>query len=281
MVSNKIEQRKLNENLLSGEKPHIYVEIRRGAKIPSYPRVENHQKTTNEELAQLAFAAFLDKPFYSKDKKSSLFNRDYTRDDVIINEFYHQIFFYSTNGNIPSGILFEKNRDEIDEALFIKYLYKLSKNYLKKRYEERIEKSNEKIKNLSPGKDPLSESRIIMYQRNKEINNVCMFYCIALYYQLKKEFDDVINYNKHFDYDLFYRDKNSKYKDEIITYFADNFLSKTIEIISESLDGVSNIGNWIRKAQSQDLFMTKLSKDITIDSKLEETYTNFIKKFKK
>lgn len=280
MVANRIEQRKLNETLMNGEKPHVYVEIRRGAQIPVYPRLYKHQITTNEELAQLTFAAFLGKPFLAKDKKSTLFNRDYTKDEVLINEYYEKIFYYPENNDKAAGILFEKSKREIDEVLFIKFLYKQSKGYLKKMYEDRIEKANEKIKNTPDGKDTTLEDRVMIYQRNKEINNICMFYCITLYYEIRKEFDE-IDSKKEFTYEAFYSNKSSSYKKDIITNFADSFLSKTIEIISKSLDGTTNVGNWIRKAQSQENFLKILSNEIAIDSKIEESYNSFISKFKK
>lgn len=278
MVSNRIEQKKLNEIYLQGEKPYIYVEIRRGATPPSFPRFEKHQRTTNEELAQLAFAAFMSKPFYSKDKKSTLFNRDYSKDDVVINEYYHQIFYYPDDTTETAGVLFEKTREEIDEALFVKYLYKQAKTLMKKKYDERINKAGEKIK--TKGADELLENRMKLAQRNKEINNTCMFYCITLYFEIKKEFSEPEEKN-NFDYDLFYRNRDSNYKSEIITYFAENFLSKTIEIISKLLESTGNVGNWIRKAASQEAFINELNNEISLDSKLEDMYKDFVDTYKK
>lgn len=282
MVSNRIEQRKLNENYMQGEKPNIYVEIRRGAKLPSHPKFEKHQRTTNEELAQLAFAAFLSKPFYSKDKKSTLFNKDYSNDDVVINEYYHQIFYYpEASGEVP-GVLFARSRSEIDEALFVKYLYKQSKLYMKKMYEERILKTSEKIKELPDGMaDASLENRMKLAQRNKEINNTCMFYCITLYYEIKKEFSEA-DENQKFDYDAFYRGgQDSTYKSDIIKYFSDNFLSQTISIISDLLESTGNVGNWLRRSGSQELFLDRLNNQITLDSRLENMYREFVDKFKK
>jgi len=265
MVSNRMEQKKLNEIFMQGEKPYIYVEIKRGSLLPSFPRFEKHQRTTNEELAQLAFAAFLSNPFYSKDKKSTLFNRDYSKDNVVINEYYHQIFFYPEDTTEPAGILFEKSRDDIDEALFVKYLYKQAKLLMKKKYDERIERSSEKLKKGET--DTASENRMKLAQRNKEINNTCMFYCITLYFEIKKEFSEEDD-KKKFDYDLFYRNRASGYKEAIIRFFAENFLSKTIEIISKLLESTGNVGNWIRKAASQEAFMNELNNEMTLDGKI-------------
>lgn len=281
MVSNRIEQRKLKENYAQGEKPNIYVEIKRGSKIPPYPKFEKHQRTTNEELAQLAFAAFMSKPFYAKDKKSSLFNRDYSNDDVIINEYYHQIFFYPENSGETPGILFSKSREDIDEALFIKYLYKQAKLKMKKTYETRIERTSEKLRELSEREtDATLENRMKMSLRNKEINNTCMFYCITLYYEIKKEFCRSEE-KRYFDYEQFYRgEQDCEYKKKIIDYFADNFLSQTISIISELLDGAGNVANWIRRANSQEAFLEKLNNQIALDNKLERMYCDFVEQFK-
>lgn len=279
MVANRIEQRKLHEIYMQGEKPYIHVETKRGYVLPSFPRFEKHQCTTNEELAQLAFAAFFSKPFYAKDKKRTLFNKDYSNDDVVINEYYHQIFYYPEDTTEPAGILFEKTREEIDEALFIKHLYKQAKLLMKKKYDERIEKSSEKIKAAGIKGDVSSEQRMKLAQRNKEINNTCMFYCITLYYEIKKEFSEVSE-GKYFDYDAFYRNKSSNYKEDIVNYFAENFLSKTIDIISKLLEGTGNVGNWIRRSSSQEMFLDELNNEIMLDSKLEDMYTKFVEKYK-
>jgi len=147
-------------------------------------------------------------------------------------------------------------------------------------YGERIKKANEKIVNSLNGTDNTLEERIKLYQRNKEINNICMFYCITLYYEIKKEFEDK-NCIKTFDYDSYYGNSGGNYKNDITTYFADCFLSKTIEIISKSLDGITNVGNWVRKAQSQENFLKILSNEVALDSKIEESYNIFISRFKK
>lgn len=281
MVSNRLEQRKLNENYIHGEKPNIFVEIKRGSKVPSHPRFEKHQRTTNEELAQLAFAAFMSKPFFAKDKKSSLFNKDYSNDDVVINEYYHQIFYYPKDNKETPGILFLKSREDIDEALFIKYLYKQAKLKMKKIYEERIERASQKLRDLpEESVDTTLENRMKMSLRNKEINNTCMFYCITLYYEIKKEFYKD-GENKNFDYEQFYRGgQSSTYKNDIIDFFADNFLSQTISIISELLDGGGNVGNWIRRSVSQESFLEKLNNQIALDNKLEKMYCEFVDRFK-
>lgn len=68
MVSNNIEQRALKEQLFKGT-PNIYMETRRGTRVPAYLHILKHRRTTNEELAQLSYAGFLQQPFIAKDKK--------------------------------------------------------------------------------------------------------------------------------------------------------------------------------------------------------------------
>ena len=141
-VSTSIEQEKLFERLLdsNGDTPHVFVNIRAGSELPTSPRIEKHQRTTNEDLAQLAYAAFLQEPFSAKDKKSKLFTKDsQADDDILINESYNQIFRYVDDSSIQGtdndadgvqpqkGVLFEKSKYDVDEALFIKYLYKLAR----------------------------------------------------------------------------------------------------------------------------------------------------------
>ena len=77
--------------------------------------------------------------------------KDHTNNEVLINAYYERIFYYPENNDKAAGILFEKSKREIDEVLFIKFLYKQAKGYLKKMYEDRIEKANEKMKNTSDG----------------------------------------------------------------------------------------------------------------------------------
>ncbi len=62
--------------------------------------------TTNETLAQLSFASFNREPFTAKDKKRTLFNNDYSKEDFTINSDYHKIFHYDDNEKYV--ILFKK-----------------------------------------------------------------------------------------------------------------------------------------------------------------------------
>ena len=73
MASNRDEQRFLHNRLLNENgSSHIFMEIKRGTNLYNNIPFYKHQKTTNEELAQLAFAGFLKNPFIAKDKKKAL-----------------------------------------------------------------------------------------------------------------------------------------------------------------------------------------------------------------
>lgn len=278
MVSNRIEQKMLAKWLLEGDKPNLYVEIRRGAKKPSQPRIYKHQMITNEALAQLAFAAFLKSPYMAKDKKKSLFNNDFSQDEFIINADYHKLFFYSEDATEENGILFKKTKKEIDELLFTLYLYKEGKKYLKRLFNERIQK-----KILQLEKTATDEEREILvddiktYQTQIEINNICMFYCITLYYEFKTEFQDK-DLNKFFLYEKFYSDNT--FKNNLIEDFSQIFLTKTIEIIKKESESTSNISNWIRSAKSQAPFIKKLKNDLALDISHENKFVIFINKYK-
>ena len=276
MVSNREEQRRLYEWLSTGEKPNIYVEIRRGSKKPTGLRLRKHQSTTNEELAQIAFASFLRAPYMAKDKKKTLFNNDYSQEDYVINEDYHKIFNYSDE-NDKCGILFRKTKDEIDEALFIIYLYKESKKYLKRVYVDRVERSKNLLTNADEQSKEELNNQIKIYNSQIEINNICLFYCIALYYEFKNQFGDKEK-NKTFRYDDFYSD--SEFRNKMVKEFANKFLSKTIELIKRETETTTNVGNWVRTLKSQEIFMKKLRDDLAIKLNYETEFQDFITDFK-
>ena len=292
-VSTNIEQEKLYEKFLdaNGNSPHIYINIRSGHDIPTGPRIEKHQRTTNEDLAQLAFAAFFQEPFTAKDKKTKLFTKDELADkDILRNENYDKIFRYEpymmANKDIQNekirkrGILFEKSKYEIDEVLFIKYLYKCARTEKKKQLQRAIDKIAEELDQESDiEKVKTLQGRKQILQQSSEIGSICMFYSIALYYTLKETFNDKLD--KTFDYYKFYNDKS--YRQEIIGYFNDNFLSETISIIAELLraSNKNNVGNWIRAKNSQELFKDILNQKLGTDiHKLEKMYNDFSLAFK-
>lgn len=279
MVANNYEQNELHKRLKSGVAPNIFMEIRRGQYVPPQPRFEKHQQTTNEDIAQVAAAAFLIEPFKAKDKKKTLFNKDGGTEDYIVNAYYDEIFYLSDSDD-KKGILFQKSKKEIDEALFIKHLYQQARNKMRKYYDERIINCNEKIK-AQQGNKAQQENMIERYQRNKEVNNTCMFYCIALYFSLKQNFGTVGAENV-FDYYKFYRDnRTSSYKEDIIKYFAETFLQETVKIMANLLknSGSGSATNWLKKAQSQKDFFDVLYEEMANDMRYQEMYEEFIEKF--
>ena len=125
------------------------------------------------------------------------------------------------------------------------------------------------------------QKMIQLNQRYKEVNNTCMFYCIALYFTLKDNYGTIGEKNT-FDYFSFYRDnRNSSYKDEIIDYFANKFLQATVKIMSKLLaaSGSGSATNWLKKAQSQTDFFDTLSEEMAGDLTYQEMYTDFVKRF--
>ena len=278
MVSNRPEQKKLNDWLISGDKPNIFVEIRRGSRLPSHLKLLKHQLTTNETMAQLAFASFYREPYTAKDKKRTLFNNDYSKEDFIINEDYHKIFNFDDE-NDKCGVLFRKTKSEIDELLFVAYLYNESKKYLKKEYVHRLDKQYSMLKNASEDEQQKINEFINNYKTQIAINNICFFYCIALYYEFKAQFDENDNNNKTFNYSAFYG-KDTQFKQDLIENFSQLFLSKTIEIIKGESAGTANVGNWIRSKKSEDIFMKKLRDELSVNLSFSRHYKNFIKEFK-
>lgn len=276
MVSNRIEQKKLYEWLIGGDNPNIFVEIRRGSRPPSHLKLLKHQITTNETLAQLAFASFYREPYTAKDKKRTLFNNDYSKEEFTINEDYHKIFNFDDDTE-KSGILFKKTKSEIDELLFIAYLYKESKKYLKKEYENRLEKQYKMLKNANEDEKQNINDFINNFKTQIAINNICFFYCIALYYEFKAQFDE--DNNKIFNYSEFYG-KNNHFKQNLIESFSQLFLSKTIEIIKIESAGTANVGNWVRNKKSEELFMKKLRHELSVNLSFSNQYKNFINEFK-
>jgi len=276
LVSNREEQLYLNKWLLNCEKPNIYVEIRRGTKVP-LGKFYKHQITANDELAQLAFASFLCETFNAKDKKKSIFNRDYTN-DYLINEHYQKLFNHSNDGMQKNGVIFQQSPIEIDEALFIKHLFNESKKSMKKYYEDMLIEDSKKLNSATKENIDKIQNRINLYQRNIEIIGQCQFYCISLYYKIKDAapVDDEI---RMFDYVKYYEDPNLTYRKDLNKKFGDVFLSKTIEIISKSLSGVS-MNTWVRNQKSEKVFFDELENQITISANLVNQYVDFIIEYK-
>ena len=275
MASNREEQLLLHNGLINGDDPHIYMEIRRGMKAPVDVKLYKHQMTTNEELAQLAFAGFMRDPFTGKDKKTAIFDTDYKQSDYLLNEFYHRIFHYDAYD--PKGILFKKEKTEIDELLFIHYLYKEAKKSLNKVYKARIEQAKISLDSCDDDQKKKIEDRIADYEKLKAICNVCAFYCMSYYYAFKSEFP-AVDAKKVFMYDKFYSDKD--FQLSLINGFRDEFLTGTILVIKELTVTYPNLNTWVRDKKSTKVFNDKVDEKIQIDMSLEENYKKFVDTYK-
>lgn len=270
MVSNNQEQIMLKEQLLK-DNPNIYMETRRGARIPNQPEILKHRRTTNEELAQLVYAGFLQQPFIAKDKKKSLFNRDYSNNNFVVNEYYDKIFKYDNNDSEQNGVLFKKTNAEIDELLFIKHLYKESNKYLKGKNNERITVLREKLE--TGGETSILEENIQRAKRNSEISNISMFYVIAYYFYVKS----LMSLTFNIDINKYYEEKD--FRDNIIKQFCELYLTKTVKVIDGLSKEYSGASSWVRSSKSQITFLTKIAEDINMDFEYEEKVKEFMDKF--
>ncbi len=280
MVANRPEQRRLNEWLMDDTYPQIYAEIRRGAQIPAtFNKGITHRKTTNEELAQLAYAGFLLKPFTAKDKKSSLFNNDYSQNDYVINKIYHDVFNWDETNPENNGVIFAKSKYDIDEVLFVQQLYKEAKKVLKAKYIGAIEKAKEdKAKETDPDKISIFDDRIDVNSRYLDTTGICMFYFVALYYEFKAQFEK--EPGKYYKSDMYYSDK--KFKEEMISAAATLFLAYTVKILVKTASDngkAANVNNWVRSANCENAFFTALREEMAADVDLEEKYDTFCSKY--
>lgn len=265
MVSNSKEQKELHSWLIGGQKPHIYVEISRGRKEPASLQLRKHQRTTNELLAQYVFAAFEREPYTAKDKKSTLFNNDHSS-DFTINKDYHRAFYYDEEDFEKCGIIFKKTKEEIDELLFIVELYKEARKHLKQHYNEMLDKQKDFLKKveLEYEEDDVEENKkdilemIDNINKHLSINNICLFYFLTLYYEVKLQFNSRNSVLKY-DYTEYYA-KKSIYKKDLIGECTRVFLEETIDIIAESSNNNHNMGSWIRTKKAQDVFLKELRK---------------------
>ncbi len=276
MASNREEQLQLYHGLLDGVAPNIYVEIRRGMKAPSNVRLFKHQFTNNEELSQLAYAGFYRNPFIAKDKKNAIFDTDYKQTEgFLLNEYYHKLFHY--DGEKSEGILFKKNKEDINELLFVYYLYKESKKNLLAEYRKRISDVQARLEGCDDSQREIFENRIADYEKLKAIANTCVFYCIAYYYGFKEEFP---NTDKGLCYrcDDYYSDKD--FQNKLIERFRDLFLTGTIQSIKELTVATPNLNTWVRDKKSTPAFLEKVNDCLQMDMSLKGKYEDFVKEFK-
>ncbi len=278
MVSNNVEQIKLQRLFLGNPEPYIFIQIRRGESKPKNKIFDKHQIITNDELAQLVFAGFLSSPFIAKDKKNSLFNRDNSTNEYEINKEYHQIFNFSENPS-ERGELFKRTKEEINELLFVKMLHNKAKKMLKDSYTNRIDLYQRILDD--PQSDEASRDSAIRtsdtLKKMRQINNINYFYNVTLYYEYKRQFSKLINAeSKKYDYSKFYN-KDKSYEVSLTKAFADVFNTETIELILE-LGGVDT-AKFVRAKASQQEFLKKLSQKLAISIGLQEKYQKLVEEF--
>ncbi len=277
MASNREEQLQLYHGLLDGIAPNIYMEIRRGMTAPTEIKLYKHQYTTNVEIAQLAYAGFVRDPFVAKDKKNAIFDTDYKQTEgYLLNEYYHRLFHYAS-GDASQGILFKKTKEDINELLFVHYLYKLSKKNLISEYKKRILEAQDQLDKCEDAtKKTKYENSIASYERLKAIANICVFYCVAYYYGFKEDFPSVAT-GLLYKYQEFYTDKD--FQKELIEGFRDLFLMGTIETIKEVAATSANLNTWVRDKKSTPLFIEKVEEKLQMDMSLENKYKDFVAKY--
>ncbi|MBP3371132.1 MAG: AIPR family protein, partial [Clostridia bacterium] len=281
MVANRPEQRRLNEWLLDENYAQIYCEIRRGAQVPSgFNKGFVHRRTTNEELAQLAYAAFLQRPFTAKDKKSALFNVDYNQTEYTINKIYHDVFNLDENNPLNNGLIFTKRKQDIDEVLFVRQLYKECKKWMKAVY---IERNASLIERRNTENDPTIihgyDNRIATNALYLDTIGICMFYFIALYYEFKIQFPEAENVIYRFD--KYYSDKT--FRTELVQSASNLFLALTAKILVNTATEngkAGNVNNWVRSAACESAFMKVLRDTFVSDCDLDTKYREFCEKFK-
>jgi len=271
MVSNNIEQRKLQEKFLAN-KPEIFIEIRRGETKPETISFSKHRTITNTEIAQFIYAGILTNPFNAKDKKTKIFNKDNTA-STDINSFYDKIF------SIDKGVAHKLTNNELDELLFIKELHKKSKKVISDKYNSDIKSLTERLEDENENTEEL-ENDIRSYIKLKQINNINTFYNIALYYHFKISYDKTYKAsNKTFKFDLFYDKKDKKYQKELVNNFASLFNQFTNKIIKTL--AFDDPAKFVRAKPSEKIFIDKMKNMLQDDFELKDKYKAFINEYKK
>ena len=267
MVSIRTEQILLQKRFLDNGPPFIFINIKKGVDVPSYPKTYPHQRITNEVLAQLSLCGFFSQPFSAKDKKAKIFDNE-AKEGFTLNEIYHELF------DEKDGLLFKKNNIELDELLFVYKLHedtkKAQKNFLK---EMIITLSHSASTEHEKG---MKEEKISRIRRNMEISNVCLFWDITTYFEIKKSFDFIIKNNDKliFDYKRYYDEK--EFRDLMIKQFQQLFYSRTVEIIRKN-SGVENVNNWLRVEKNEKTYIDDLREQIINDGMaIKVLYQNFI-----
>ena len=259
LVSRNPEQRELKRRLENTDgKEHIYVEITRGSRRPLNIVFRKHQITTNEALAQYAFAGLLKEPFNAKNMKKTLFSISNNLDEgKIVNNYYTSIFHES------DGILFKKTFEDIDELLFIKDIIKEAKNdYIRKQKEE----------------DEPDNIKIAM--ANIDVCSKAFFLFLAYYYILRG------NAQKNpYNYDILYNKKERKDRNELVQKIIETVIVPSV-IIIKGLVHKSNkdSATWIRNKNSYkdflDIAEDQIVTEVTGKAKMKEIDQKFREKEK-
>lgn len=273
MVSIRKEQIALQDTLFNGVAPNIFIYIKKGEVAPPYPKTSPFQRVTNEVLAQLALCSFALEPFTAKDKKAKIFDND-AKEDVLLNPVYHKLF------NQTDGILFSKSKAEINELLFVFRLHEDTKKHQKNHLKEQLNRLNQ----TSPTNDlqkTHKEDQINRIKRNIEIANVCLFFNITCYYEIKRHYDYLIPNINDINFDTKkYFDSQQTYKDSLIKSFSELVYGRTIETIRAN-SGVENVNNWVRSEKNQTVFLDSLRNYLTSEGHIvSEKYLDFVKQNK-
>ena len=281
MASNREEQLQLYNGLLKGIAPNIYMEIRRGMKAPNNIKLYKHQHTSNIELAQLAYAGFLLDPFSSKDKKNTIFDTDYKQQDYLLNKYYDKLFHYDAAKG-SHGELFKRGKKEIDELLFVYYLFKLSKKSYISLIKDRINVIKKQLNNPTDDDDIKNQRQNMInnLERMKAIANICTFFCITYYYYFKVFFPDIDRGSLYiYKYKDFYSNKEG-FQTKLIEGFRDLFLTGTTELIVNLTEGYPNLNTWVRNEKSANDFKKKVLDVLQFNLPLQRRYEEYVKAFK-
>jgi hypothetical protein len=272
MVSIREEQIQLQKKLLNGEKPNIFLFIKKGENPPANPQTLKYQRVQNEVLAQLALCAYFSEPFTAKDKKTKIFETD-GQPDTLLNNIYQKLF------DQKEGVLFTKSKREIDELLFIYMLHEDAKRFQKNFLKEQIKLLHHKPAATEREKI-YKEQQIETNNRNSEIVNVCLFYNITCYYSFKNNFDELLPNGNNFSFNAKEYYNNKEYKNNLIKNFLELFYNRTIEIIRRNSGG-GNINNWVRAEKSEKIFLDEIRNILSNEGAiLSEKYIKFVEEFK-
>ena len=177
--------------------------------------------------------------------------------------------------------MFQKSKTEIDEVLFVQYMYKEAKRVLKATFAERIAKAQEqKETETNPDTIKNIDARIAQNSLHYDTVGICMFYFMSLYYEFKAQFD-VKNDTRIFNYERIYADK--EYKKKLTDMVANLFLTLTVKILVKTATEANksaNVNNWVRSYSCEEKFFEALREEMASDMDLETKYKNFVDEYK-